>query len=99
MGDTQSNIEPHSHFSGIFLGYGITLHHGQQGIDTRSPDCSWAEFRAVLVAARNSSDAGLDQAAAAAFGGWWATQILSRNLRDPARVALANYLPPGAPIP
>lgn len=100
MGDTCDNIRPGPHVSGgVLLGYSPHLHRGNQGICTAPTDCSWPQFRAVLVAARNGTDAMLDVAAVTAWGSWWGDVILARGQRDAARLAFQNYLPPGVPIP
>lgn len=100
MGLDCDNIRPGPHVSGgVLLGYSPNLHRGNQNLYTAPTDCSWSQFRAVLAAARGGSDAALDGAAVAAWGSWWADVVLARGQRDAARLALANYLPPGVPIP
>lgn len=100
MGDTAPNTETNAHSSdGVFLGYGLTLHQKNIGLDTRAEPTTWPKFRAVIIAAREGDDAALDLAATQAWGAWWGTWILSRGLRNQTRQTLAHYLPLGVPIP
>lgn len=100
MGQTAPNTGPISHVhNGVFQGYSCIVHQGNQGLYTQAPDCGWPQFRAVLIAARQGTAEALDAAATAAWGSWWAAEVLSRNLRPAMRTALACYLPSDIPIP
>ena len=100
MGFNVDDLRPGPHVSGgTLLGYSPCLHRGDQSLYTEPTDCSWPQFRAVLVAARGGTDAALDAAATVAWGSWWADVVIARGQRNAARLALQNYLPPGVPIP
>ena len=100
MGQTAPNTGPVSHVSdGIFRGYCLVLHQGNIDLEKWSPDAQWPAFRAVLLAARNGTPEALDAAATAAWGRWWAAEVLSRNLRPAMRTALACYIPSELLIP
>tara|TARA_R110000868_G_scaffold300146_1_gene560574 strand:+ start:26 stop:328 length:303 start_codon:yes stop_codon:yes gene_type:complete len=100
MGQTAPNTGPVTHVhNGVFQGYSHIIHQGNLGLYTQAPDAAWPEFRAVLVASRGGTDAALDAAATAAWGGWWASEVVARGLRSAARLALSHYLPPAVPIP
>ena len=100
MGDTCPNTEPCSHSSGgVHLGYGMTVHQKDIGLDTRAPAIPWSKFSGVLIAARQGDDAALDAACADVWGTWWAAEVVSRGLRTQARQSLARYLPPWVAIP
>jgi len=100
MGDTAPNSEPCSHSSGgTFLGYGLTIHQKNIGLDVRAQAILWPKFREVLIAARINTDAALDMVCTDAWGDWWATEVVARGLRDQTRQSLARYLPLGVPIP
>jgi hypothetical protein len=100
MGQTAPNSGPVTHvFDGIFRGYCLVVHQGNVGLEKWSGDAQWPAFRAVLLAARSAPDAMLDEAATAAWGGWWAAEVVARGLRPAMRVALANHFPPHLLIP
>ena len=100
MGDTAPNTETNAHSNnGVFLGWGMTLHQKNIGLDSRSPSVPWPEFRKALIAARDGDDAALDVVCAQIWGTWWGAWVLSRGLRDQSRQSLAHYLPPWAAIP
>ena len=100
MGQAAPNTGPISHVhNGIFQGYSCVVHQGNIGLYTQAPDCGWQAFRAVLIAARGGTAEALDAAAAAAWGGWWAAEVVARGLRPATRLALASYLPADVPIP
>ena len=100
MGQTAPNTGPFSHVhAGVFQGYSCIVHQGNLGLYTQAPDAAWPEFRAVLVASRGGTDAALDAAATAAWGGWWASEVVARGLRSAARLSLSHYLPRAVPIP
>ena len=100
MGQTAPNTGPFTHVhAGVFQGYSCIVHQGNLGLYTQAPDVQWPAFRAVLLAARNGTPEALDAAATAAWGRWWAAEVLSRNLRPAMRTALACYIPSELPIP
>ena len=100
MGQTAPNTGPVTHVhNGVFQGYSCIVHQGNLGLYTQAPDVQWPAFRAILLAARSAPDAMLDAAATAAWGGWWAAEVVSRNLRPAMRLALANHFPPHLLIP
>lgn len=100
MGQAAPNVGTFFHVSGgVPKGYSAFIHQGNLNLYEQAPDAQWPEFRAALVAARSAPDAMLDAAATAAWGGWWAAEVVSRNLRPAMRLALANHFPPHLLIP
>lgn len=100
MGQAAPNTGPISHVhNNVLQGYSCIIHQGNINLYTQAPDAGWPEFRAVLVAARDGSDAALDAAATAAWGSWWADEVVARGQRPAMRLALQRYLPPHLPIP
>lgn len=100
MGQTAPNTGPISHVEGgVFKGYSCIIHQSNIGLYTQARDCGWQQFRAVLIAARGGTSEALDAAATAAWGSWWATEVVARGLRPAMRTALACYFPSELPIP
>ena len=100
MGQAAPNTGPITHVhAGVFQGYSCIVHQGNLGLYTQAPDVQWPAFRAILLAARSAPDAMLDEAATAAWGGWWAAEVVARGLRPAMRVALANHFPMHLLIP
>lgn len=100
MGQAAPNVGTFFHVEGgVAKGYSAFIHQGNLNLYTQAPDCGWPQFRAVLIAARGGTAEALDAAATAAWGSWWAAEVLSRNLRPAMRTALACYLPSDLPIP
>ena len=102
MGQAAPNTGPISHVEGgVFKGYSCIVHQGNIGLYTQAPDIPWSQFRTILIAARNGTDAELDAVASAtvAWGTWWTAEVVATGMRPAVRLALRNHIPPHLPIP
>lgn len=79
MGVSVDNVEGGPHVSGGALqGFFLRLHRGDQGIDTRSPDCTPAQWHALQGAALLEATSELDRLGAETWPQWWPQWVHAR---------------------
>lgn len=78
MGYNVDNYEGGKHVSGgVLQGFFLRLHRGDQGIDTRSPDCSPEQWAALKEAA-SLSIVEMDRVGAQTWPQWWPANVHAR---------------------
>ena len=101
MGDTAENVVTgrHGKKGAPDGGWTLVIHRGDIGLYLQAPDTNYAKYRVIAITARDGTDAALDAAATDAWGDWWATAVLGRDLRDLVRFEMARIVPLDKAIP
>ena len=87
MGDSADNINIISHqMRGTGTSdFGLRRHLGSASIDTDSPHCSKAEWRAFRNAGLSGTDAQMDATGISAFGSWYSDHVVTPGNRATLR--------------
>lgn len=92
MGIHVENVTPGAHaHDGIFQGFTLTIHRGDQDVNEVSGNATRAAFSRLVQVAKTAeaTDAMMDVAGAACWGAdWWGTWVVQRGNREAVKEAL-----------